>query len=196
MSSLIVLILRPSETGPRSGLQYVARTLGTLWTCTQRVDARAEGGSERPPLHQYRVTIQTPNHKLAGGAKFGPVPKQNPTSFCMSCDITPPQCIPIHPNGIPSYLLSAQPRCSSCVDETYALDWKQTCSIHSILSPASSRCDRRARLTRFTRTLSLRPPCAPHEFPMVVLHPLLAMRDPLSVPDSALCVQSKWLEAW
>ena len=28
----------------------VARTLGTLWTCTQRVDARAEGGSERPPL--------------------------------------------------------------------------------------------------------------------------------------------------
>ena len=143
-------------------VQYVARTLGTLWTCTQRVDARAEGESERPPLHQYRVTIQTPNHKLAGGAKFGTVPKQNPTSFCMSCDITPPQRIPIHPNGIPSYLLSAQPRCSSCVDETYALDWKQTCSIHSILSPASSRCDRRARLTRFTRTLSLRPPCAPH----------------------------------
>ena len=103
LSSLLVLILRPSETGPRSGLQYVARTLGTLWTCTQRVDARAEGGSERPPLHQYRVTIQTPNHKLAGGAKFGTVPKQNPTSFCMSCDITPPQCIPIHPNGIPSY---------------------------------------------------------------------------------------------
>ena len=86
LSSLLVLILRPSETGPRSGLQYVARTLGTLWTCTQRVDARAEGGSERPPLHQYRVTIQTPNHKLAGGAKFGTVPKQNPTSFCMSCD--------------------------------------------------------------------------------------------------------------
>ena len=103
LSSLLVLILRPSETGPRSGLQYVARTLGTLWTCPQRVDARAEGGSERPPLHQYRVTIQTPNHKLAGGAKFGTVPKQNPTSFCMSAN---------HPN---SGLAGACARLGACL---------------------------------------------------------------------------------
>ena len=45
--ALVPEVLRASaearhNMGPRSGLQYVARTLGTLWTCTQRVDARVE----------------------------------------------------------------------------------------------------------------------------------------------------------